>query len=368
MLLSGVSLAAPPMLRLVVGPWTAAWEVLARLTGTEHHNASMVHAKADRGWAREAEAVPTVVDGSEESPRTRGRGSPHSTVAAHMRLLAQNDWAGLQEDSATTINVLRNDEGLWQDIEIRANLPSKGTVSVNEDRTITYTPVANFAGVDAFRYALSDGERTSWAEVTVQVSGVNDPPWAVDDKIVVDEDDSVSFDVMENDGDIEADNLDIKPEPPGHGNLDVSKKGILTYEPFEDFNGKEMFSYRLDDGQAEPAVANVVIRVRPVNDDPAAKDNQASTTMGTSVLIDVLEDDSDADSDPLTVIHASAVYGQVIINSDDSLTYTPSPQFTGLDTISYEISDGAGGTDMAEVAVQVTDPATESQTGTGSGA
>lgn len=366
-LLSSVSLAAPPMLRLVVGPWSLAWEGLVRLTGTGDQEASMVHAKENRGWTPEAEAVPAVVDGLEDDPRSRGGGSPNSVVAPHPPLVAKDDWAGLAEDSATTIYVLRNDEGLDQDIEVRAARPSNGTVSVNEDRTITYTPVDNFVGLDAFRYALSDEGRTSWADVTVQVSGVNDPPWAVDDKVGVDEDDSVSFDVIENDGDVDGDNLDIKPEPPAHGKLEVSKDGSLTYEPFADFNGEDTFSYRLDDGQAEPAVANVVIRVRPVNDDPVATDNQTTTPVGTPVLIDVLKDDSDPDSDPLEVTLASAVYGQVSINPDSSLLYTPAPQFTGLDTISYQISDGEGGTDLAEVAVRVTDPTTETQTGSGSG-
>ena len=42
------------------------------------------------------------------------------------------------------------------------------------------------------------------------------------------------------------------------------------------------------------------------------------------------------------------------MEADGSLTYTPNADFSGTDTISYEVSDGAGGTASANVAVSVT--------------
>ncbi len=41
------------------------------------------------------------------------------------------------------------------------------------------------------------------------------------------------------------------------------------------------------------------------------------------------------------------------VNPDGTLEYTPDPDYNGDDTITYEISDGNGGTDTAEVAVTV---------------
>jgi hypothetical protein len=66
------------------------------------------------------------------------------------------------------------------------------------------------------------------------------------------------------------------------------------------------------------------------------------------------------------VIEATATHGKVNINQNGSLSYTPDPQFIGVDAISYVISDGAGGTDRAEVTIDVIDPAAvEAETGSG---
>ncbi len=68
--------------------------------------------------------------------------------------VANNDTATTAEDSAITIVVLTNDTGLGDTpITITiASEPSFGTALVNPDKTITYTPVANYNGTDMFIY------------------------------------------------------------------------------------------------------------------------------------------------------------------------------------------------------------------------
>ena len=56
-----------------------------------------------------------------------------------------------------------------------------GTVVVNLDGTLTYTPQANFHGVDLISYVVSDGDDTGVGLVTVTVNAVNDDPVAGDD-------------------------------------------------------------------------------------------------------------------------------------------------------------------------------------------
>jgi hypothetical protein len=43
--------------------------------------------------------------------------------------------------------------------------------------------------------------------------------------------------------------------------------------------------------------------------------------------------------------------GSVQINADSTVTYTPNPGFTGIDTFNYQISDGRGGLDTASVTI-----------------
>jgi hypothetical protein len=69
------------------------------------------------------------------------------------------------------------------------------------------------------------------------------------------------------------------------------------------------------------------------------------------VLIDVLANDSDPDADPLSIIAVTAPgFGSAVV-SGGSILYTPGGNFPGVDTFSYTISDGRGGTDTAVVTV-----------------
>ena len=88
-------------------------------------------------------------------------------------------------------------------------------------------------------------------------------------------------------------------------------------------------------------------------DAPIAFDDEATTDEDTSVTIDVLENDTDPNGDPLTVVSATAENGTVVINEDGTLTYTPDADFNGDDTITYVIADPDGNSDEGAVLVSV---------------
>jgi hypothetical protein len=92
----------------------------------------------------------------------------------------------------------------------------------------------------------------------------------------------------------------------------------------------------------------------PGNRPPDARDDTASTEKNTPRTINVLANDSDPDGNPLTVTGATdPPHGSVVINPDQTITYTPDMNFVGTDSFQYTISDGNGGTDTATVTVQV---------------
>ncbi len=93
--------------------------------------------------------------------------------------------------------------------------------------------------------------------------------------------------------------------------------------------------------------------VTSVNRLPSAEDDSVPTNEDQAVTINVLSNDSDPDNDPLTVSVNNPAHGQVTLNSDKSVTYTPSDNYSGNDTFSYTISDGKGGQDTANVTVSV---------------
>ncbi len=85
------------------------------------------------------------------------------------------------EDTAVIISVLGNDEpgtdGYGTPKITGASDPANGSVVVNGDGTITYTPDAGFDGVDTFTYTIQDGDGdTDTATVTVTISPDVEPP------------------------------------------------------------------------------------------------------------------------------------------------------------------------------------------------
>lgn len=85
--------------------------------------------------------------------------------------VAVNDSASTLRNTPVRVAVLANDrdpEGA--PLSITATTPAAhGTVAVNADGSITYTPQSNFKGSDSFGYTVSDGSQTASATVSVQI-------------------------------------------------------------------------------------------------------------------------------------------------------------------------------------------------------
>ena len=92
---------------------------------------------------------------------------------------ANDDILTAQEDIPVNIDVLANDVEVDNEL-LRVSAVTQGihgSVTINKDGTLTYSPNANFYGTDAFTYTISDrnGE-TDTAKVSITVGKVNDPP------------------------------------------------------------------------------------------------------------------------------------------------------------------------------------------------
>ena len=108
------------------------------------------------------------------------------------------------------------------------------------------------------------------------------------------------------------------------------------------------------DGNGGTANSTVAVTITAVNDNPVANADSQTTNEDTAASIAVLTNDTDVEGDTLTVTAASASNGAVVIETDNSLTYTLSADFNGSDTINYTIADGNGGTANSTVAVTIT--------------
>jgi VCBS repeat-containing protein len=90
--------------------------------------------------------------------------------------------------------------------------------------------------------------------------------------------------------------------------------------------------------------ATVTITVTPLNDGPVALNDAYTTPEDTTLTIPaagVLANDSDSDGDPLTAVLVSGVsHGTLNLEANGAFTYTPSINYTGVDSFVYRATDG----------------------------
>ncbi|MGI9357279.1 MAG: Ig-like domain-containing protein, partial [Rhizobiaceae bacterium] len=263
-------------------------------------------------------------------------------------------------------------------------------------RAVTFS--SNSENPDTTRRAIeitaSDGLTSSNIAVSnIDVISINDAPVAVDDGVPVPfaavEDTPFTFDpVTPNDTDVEGDTLTITAidgssiSPGGsvvlaNGTVSLAADSVtLTFDPVANFNGLATFTYTISDGTLTDT-ANIAIDFVPVNDAPnAADDGPVVLVEDSSVLFDLLANDSDVEGDTLTItaIDGQAIGiggsvtvadGTIMLGADGrTIRFTPSPDFNGPSTITYSVSDGQDDSD-AQVTFDVTpvdDPVTVAAT------
>ncbi len=273
--------------------------------------------------------------------------------------IAVNDELTTYMDTAVSQDIIANDKDNDGDTLTLATItdPSFGTVSQNGN-IITYTPEAGFSGTDIFTYTIFDGKgHEATATVTVIVKAdTNKAPDAVNDAFSTDENTSITYDVLGNDTDADDDDLTISAKTDGaHGTVEIVDNKV-KYTPEADYSGTDTFTYTISDGKGHTDTATVTVTIEEEeeeNSDPEASDDSFTTYVNTEKSYDVLDNDHDDDGDTLTITDKTdGEHGTAeIING--KIKYMPESGYRGVDSFSYTISDGKGGTDTATVNVTI---------------
>lgn len=269
--------------------------------------------------------------------------------------VANNDSLTITEDQVSTLSPLDNDTDIDGDaLSITSATATNGTVVVNDNGTITYTPNQDFNGVDTISYCISDPTgATSCATITINVSPVNDAPIANDDTVTTPEDTSVAVTPLINDTDVDGDTLSVTSATAQNGTVTI-ENNTITYTPNLNFNGVDEITYCINDGNGGVDCAIITINVTPVNDAPIAVPDEITIAEGQTTVITPLINDIDEDGETLTISSASAAQGTVVINDDGSVTYTPPIDYVGEDIISYCVVDATGASSCSTITITVT--------------
>ena len=277
---------------------------------------------------------------------------------------------------------------------------SGGLVSFNEDGSFIYRPKRDFHGTDTFTYAVADtaAQQSSGsgqssgaapgpvpglvggsgsappsnpptpgpgqvATVTIEVGSEEDTPAVTDDAYLTPENTEVVVGadkgVLANDTDPDEGQLTATlSTSPNRGKLvTFNPDGSFTYQPNQDFNGVDVFTYEAANQSGKAATGRVQLFVGPQGDVVIATDDRYQLLQDVSLTVPapgVLTNDVDPDGDKLGLSVVKNVdHGKLELNQDGSFLYAPAEHFTGSDGFTYRIKDSHGNQATADVAIVV---------------
>jgi VCBS repeat-containing protein len=316
--------------------------------------------------------------------------------------VAATDSFDVNEDTTLTANalqgVLANDKDVNPDI-LTVSLvtgTAHGSLQLNKDGSFSYTAEANYNGADAFSYSVNDGHGASSAITTVHltVAAVDDAPIlsadAADSVLIEEGRDGFGIDVavvqlhasdidsttlaLGDDGWIaQGDGLFTQDGQYGTATLDINSNTV-TYQLDNGLGDTdalaggvlvhESFIVTLSDG-ANAVSTPVTFDIQGANDNPYGKADRATVVEDSSVLINVLANDGDAEDNVLGIILDSArsslgatltlENGQVRYSADADAFDMLATGTSVVDRFSYRVADGHGGLSgliSAQVTVQ----------------
>ena len=316
-----------------------------------------------------------------------------------------------EDTTLPNIAVLANDSDPDGDmLTVTTATAANGTVVINADGTVDYTPNPGFNGTDVINYTISDGNGgTASSTVQINVVPVADPPTSADNTVTTDEEVPHTFVASDfafadqDPGDslvaVRIDTLPALGQLLLNGNpvmagdvisLSSINNGSLLFVPDADGfgNGYADFDFSVTDGVLFQTTPNTMtINVNPIQDPPVATNN-AITVPEDSVANPLgLAPPTDVDGDTLTAtVTGLPTQGLVFladgvtpVNVGDtlsvaqltSLVYDAPTTFTvaSAGSFTYDISDGID-TDSGQVDITITpvnDPPLVDLNGAGAG-
>ena len=257
--------------------------------------------------------------------------------------------------------------------------PAHGTVAINPNQTLTYTPDPGFVGTDTFQYTITDGQAVS-APANVAVDVTNTAPVAQSRIAYYNPD--VFFRASENgSGDGRYDQLHVAPggeqglaavdadgdaltyhlhDGPEHGEVTIDPDtGGFVYTPHASFPNLDHFSYVVDDGLTRSAPASVTVdALKHYGTSYSPSDTWYwgnAWYLRDDLSVGVLGDGTLAASRlsvPWDVQQPNTSLGIELIDppsqgtfapapTTDHYIYTPDADFTGSDTVTFAFRNGA---------------------------
>lgn len=284
--------------------------------------------------------------------------------AVNTKPVGSDDASSSDENETKIIDVLLNDsDNDGDDLSITSASITSGQGSVNIiDGKLQYNPGTHYDNLDngdeetvTISYTINDGEDTDQATVTLTINGSNDAPILTADTDNAGENEIITVDVLSNDSDKD-DDLTITAASvvnTGQGSVTIVDNQI-KFDPGTDFDDladgvteEVTINYSASDGTVTET-STLKITVTGTNDAPIAVNDAADIDENVPKTIDVLVNDTDEETNGLTITSVQVPDGQGAVSiSDNKIQYDAGEDFDHLGssdeaevTVTYTISDG----------------------------
>lgn len=175
---------------------------------------------------------------------------------------------------------------------------------------------------------------------------------------------TISTDLLANDTHAKGDTLSLSTVNPLSATLHAANgstikdngDGTLTYSPVTSGTfATDSFDYTIEDASGYTDTATMTLSF-PSGTAPVAVADNLSTDEDKSIMLNPVDNDTDADPDTLILDSFDGIsekLGTVTAASGNSVTYTPAANFFGTDTFNYKVDDQHGNLVTGKVTVTV---------------
>lgn len=251
------------------------------------------------------------------------------------------DEVTLVEDGTAVIKIVANDDYLSDGgaISITLTDASYGSLTLDADNQVTYTPVADYTGADSFSYTLVQGDRSSTAEVKITVSSVADSP-----KLTID---STSFTIAENTSavgtfkatDADGDTLTYSLSGTDAEKFTISSTGELKFTAAADYETKSSYTVNVvvSDG-LQSVTKELTVALTNVIESPPSLSLPTTVNVAENSSVVTQAVATDPEGSALTYKLSGTDAATFYITSSGLVSFRTVPDYESLTQTQYNIT------------------------------